>query len=94
MRFIYIWQIPSGCSSGCGTIIVSFLFFGLIGLAITNAFTEIKSNVLNIIVLVIGLILILSFPTIIEAIKKRHNKKKEEQSNKKRFRLNDEWKEY
>jgi len=73
MRFFFIHRINT---AGCGTIIAFFLFIGLIVLAITTAF----SNIWNIIVLVIGIILIVSFPAIVDNIKNRkvNNKQKQE----------------
>jgi len=73
MRFFFIHRINT---AGCGTIMAFFLFIGLIVLAITTVF----SNKWNIIVLVIGIIVIVSFPTIIDVIKnkKLNNKQKQE----------------
>jgi predicted membrane protein len=72
MRFFFIHRINT---AGCGTIIAFFIFAAIIVAAITTAF----SNILNIIVLVLGIILIVSFPAIIDAIKNRKVNKEQEQ---------------
>jgi len=72
MRIFFIHRINS---AGCGTIIAFFLVVGLIGLLITTLF----SNIWNILALVLGIIVIVSFPIILDTIDKRkENKQKQE----------------
>ena len=72
MRFFFFHRIDT---AGCGTIIAFFLVVGLIGLLITTLF----SNIWNVLALVLGIIVIVSFPIILDTIDKRKENKKQKQ---------------
>jgi len=73
MRIFFIHRINT---AGCGTIIAFFLVIGIIGAVFKSFFETIFSNIWTILVSVLGLILIISFPTILDAIDKRKENKK------------------
>jgi predicted membrane channel-forming protein YqfA (hemolysin III family) len=73
MRIFFIHRINT---AGCGTIIAFFLVIGIVGAVLKSFFETIFSNIWTILVSVLGIILIISFPTILDAIDKRKENKK------------------
>ena len=76
MRIFFIHRINT---AGCGTIIAFFLVVGIIGAVFKSFFETIFSNIWTILASVLGIILIISFPTILDTIEKRKLNKEQKQ---------------
>ena len=73
MKIFFIHRINT---TGCGTIIAFFLVIGIVGAVLKYIFESIFSNIWTILVSVLGIILIISFPTILDTLEKRKENKK------------------